>query len=194
MTQPQLAPVSPEVKARRKRQNRVIVAVVVLVLVPVLSVTLSNKYVDYVMAEWTSHPTFALNTSFTVDLDPGDYVVWTFGDTASCTVSLDGTPLATTDPGPQVALASQGIYPSIGFTTRVAGSYLVTCDADSSSGYAMVSTGSPIGKATIVRLIGYGLAGAGGILGLVLLIIALVTNSSEKKQRLYLPNQMIYRR
>ena len=181
MSQPALMPVSPEVQARRKRQNRIIVAVVVMVLVPVLPVTLANRYVDQVLADWRSHPTFAFNTTSEVDLTPGDYVVWTYFNKASCTVDFDGQPVATTVPPPETALESQGIYQSVAFSAVTTGSYFVTCVSDASSGYAMVSTPSPVTKAAMVRLLSYLVAGAGGITGLVLLITGLVTNATEKK-------------
>lgn len=179
--QPALAPVSPEVQARRKRQNRIIVAVIIAVLVPVLSITLANKYSNQVIASWRSHPTFGFNTTANVDLTPGDYVVWTYYDKANCTVALDGKPLATTVPPPQSVLESQGVYQSAAFTASAAGTYSVTCVSDSPSGYAWVSTPSPINQAALARLLGYVLAGAGILTGIVLFILALVTNSSEKR-------------
>ena len=183
MTQPALAPVSPEVRARRTRQNRIIVAVIVLVLVPVLSTTLANRYVDSVMNTWRAHPTFAFNTTSDVDLTPGDYVVWTFFDDAPCTVTSDGLQVATTAPPFDLALETQGIHPSAAFSVTTAGTYSVTCASTASSGYVMVSTPSPLTKATMVRLLGYVLAGAGIVTGLVLLILAIVANTTEKKAR-----------
>jgi len=179
--QPALAPVSPEVQARHKRQNRIIVAVIVAVLVPVVSVTLTNRYVDQVMDAWRAHPTFPFDTTAQVDLDPGDYVVWTFSSKASCTIVVDGQHLATTVPPSQNVLESQGVYQSAAFSVSTSGTYSVTCAGDSSSGYAMVSTPSPVAKAAMVRLLGYVLAGAGVITGLILLILALVVNANERK-------------
>ena len=183
MSQPALAPVSPEVKARRKRQNRIIVAIAVAVFVPVLAITGSNKYVDQVMDAWRAHPSFAFNTSSDVDLKSGDYVVWTYFAQASCTVSYAGQPVPTTQPPSQIALESQGIYQSVAFTATAAGTYSVICFGDSSSGFAMVSTPSPIAKAAMVRLLGYFLAGAGIITGIVLFVVALAANANEKKIR-----------
>ena len=176
-----LAPVSPEVRARRKRQNRIIVAVIIAVLVPILSVNLANSYSDQVIDTWRSHPTFGFNTTANVDLTPGDYVVWTYSNKADCTVVLDGQPLATTQPPPQSVLEAQGVYQSTAFTASASGTYSVTCVSDSSAGYAWVSTPSPIGQAVLARLLGYVLAGAGILTGIVLFILALITNSSERR-------------
>ena len=177
-----LAPVSPQVKARHKRQNRVIIAVVVLVLVPVFSIGIANRYVDSVMDAWTSHPTFPFNTSIEVDLDSGtDYVVWTYFGKASCTVAFDGQPVATYVPPAQAALETQGIYQSVGFSAPATGAYSVACAGDAPGGYAMVSTPSPVGTIAVARLLGYAGVAVGVIAGLVLLILALVTNAEERK-------------
>ena len=179
--QPALAPVSPEVRARHKRQNRIIIAVIVAVLVPVLSVTLANRYVDQALDDWRSHPTFPFNTTAEVDLSPGDYVVWTYFSKADCTVSFDGQQMATTVPPSQSVYESQGIYQSARFSASTSGTYSVICTGDSSGGYAMVSTPSPVATATIVRLLGYVLAVGGVITGVILFIVALITNANEKK-------------
>jgi len=177
-----LPPVSAEVRARRKRQNRVIIAVVVLLLVPFLAITMTNQLVDSTMKTWAGQPTFPFNKPTDVYLNSkGDYVVWTFQSPAKCSVSFDQTPVATSTPAPDPTLESIEFYPSAAFHAPTPGTYTVTCTSTSPTGHVMVSTPSPVYKIGIIRLLGWGTTAVAIIIGLVLFILALVNNAAEKR-------------
>jgi hypothetical protein len=168
--------VAPPVAARRRRQNRLIVAVVVAVLVPVLAIGGANRYVKHVMNAWTDTPVISLNTPTTVYLGSArHYVVWIVSGQATCTVAQDGTPLPVTVPTTDSTLRDAGYFGAAEFTAPTAGAYEVTCTSASASGYAMVSTPSPITGLGLILLGGYAVAAIGVIVGLSLFIMALAT-------------------
>ncbi|MCL2735077.1 MAG: hypothetical protein FWD75_00405 [Propionibacteriaceae bacterium] len=185
-----LPPLSAETKAHRRRQNRVIVAVAIMVLVPLIAIMGANRYSTSEMKAWSSNPRFDLNAPAQVPLDtPGEYAVWSFSTPATCAVSFGGAPVATT-PGATQPLESSGLYQSVTFTATSAGDYTVLCLAPTSGGYAMVAPPSPVNRLVLIIVAGFFVGIAGFITGLVLLVVALVTNH---KERASLPVRRQYR-
>ncbi len=184
MTQPAspgLAPLDPAVLARRRRQNRLIVALVVLVLIPVVAVVGGYRWGTHLEREWMAHPTFAYNTPSIVRIDQaGDYVVWTYGAMADCAVHRGDRDLTgPADPGN--AMESAGFFASASFTADQPGDYDLICRSAANSGYVLVSTASPLGQATGSLLAGILVGVAAFIVGLILLVRALSRNSREKR-------------
>jgi len=174
-----LAPLTAEAKARRKRQNRIVIPLLVLILVPVLALAVSNRYINSVRDNWVSGPTFPFNVETTVPLTAGDYVVWTYSAEAECTVTHAGSPVPTTTAESPVSQA--GLYISVQFTAHSSDDYELLCLADAESGHAMVSTPAPLTQLGLALLLGYAVAGAGVVTGVVLLIIGLATNYRERR-------------
>jgi|GEM_PF-2592322 len=182
-----LTPLSAPVKARRKRQNRVIVAVVVMVLVPVLAIGGAYRYATAEVRAWAAHQAISFNTPTSVHLDsPGDYVIWTTLATADCTVSFGQQAVAVAPPVAGSPMEEAGFFDSGSFTASASGEYTVTCSSSQTDGYAMVSTASPLGRMTVVLLLGFAIGLAGFITGLVLLITGLIRNADDKR-RLAMP-------
>ncbi len=181
-----LTPVPPHIKAKHKRQNRLIIALFILIILPVTFYVGSNRLAEHTVEDWAAHPTLNLGnpTFITID-EPGDYIVWTVPTWTDCTVSFNALPVAGSTDG-QTTVSAAGFYPSFSFTATQAGDYLVSCDdpAPSLGGYAMVSTPLPEATVGLIVLGGLGLAVLSGGIGLGLLIRALVENSNEKKRAL----------
>jgi len=175
-----LEPLDPAVKAKRKRVNRIVIAVVVMVAIPVLVTTLGRQWAAAVQANSLTGQTFNFNTPTTVHLNtPGQYVVWTYPSLVPCSVSDNGTPIASTLPTAGNNNNAANFYQSVGFVISSAGDYQVECQSVSATGYAQVSSAAPISSYVVIVLIGMLITVASFITGLVLFIVSLVKNHHE---------------
>ena len=179
-----LVPLTPEVKAKRKRQNRIVVALVLLVVVPVLTVIGSQRYVDYEMKQWSHGPTFVFEEPTTIFLGiPGEYIIWSPAKDSECTLTQDGNLIEIL---PVEGTYSGGLYNAGSFVTHSSGNYEILCfstDEEADNHYGMVSKDSPVGSLTVLLITCYLIAFASAVTGLVLLIIGIVANINEKKPR-----------
>jgi hypothetical protein len=172
--------IDPEELARRKRTNRLLIPVLVIV-VGVFTIIGTNRYVESESTNWFRGQTFMLGRTTTIFLDkPKDYVVWT-ENWANCTVSRNGESLSTNtkvDFDPYV-----GLWIAATFTAPAAGEYVFSCDCDDPEGLARVTAPSPLGKLVAIRLAGWGFGGLIVLTGLVLGIVGLVTNATQNRPR-----------
>ena len=174
-----LPPLDPAVIARRKRQNRIIIALLVMIGLPGLIISGSIQYGRSMVTSWASGQTFPFNTETSVHLSkPGDYVIWTYNTRADCQVILDT--VFVQDDGYPWALES-GYYKAATFTANRAGDYLVTCRAIV-EGHAMVSTEAVTESAGLLIFGGIVVGVTAGLAGLTLLILGLVNNASDKRR------------
>ncbi|MDR2975174.1 MAG: hypothetical protein LBV00_10785 [Propionibacteriaceae bacterium] len=188
---PGLTPLSADVKARRRRQNRIIVALIVLVIIPAIAIVGGQRYSSHLLKEWMSHPTVNLNATGTVHLDdPGAYIVWTLGAQAQCEVRQAGANIAASNPVTSLTTSATGFFRSATFTAPEAGDYQVTCLSSQESGYALISTESPVASMGLSVTIGVSVGVISIIVGLVLLILGLSRNSRERAAELQAPSTL----
>ena len=173
--------IDPSVKAKRKRQNRIIIAVAVMVLVPVLAVSGTKSYALGMINRWMESPTFEFNTETRVVLSgAGDYQVWALDSpTAQCTVTRNGQEVPSRNEDDLIA----GFYLIIAFSVSEGSEFTFFCESAATNGYAMVTPPLPINQAGAVLVVGWLIGAVAAIVGLILLIVGLVDNASEKKGR-----------
>ena len=185
MSQPPagLTPLDPAIRARRRRQNRVIIPLAVMILVPVLVAVGFSRYATSQTQAWLAHQNIPFNAPPTlVHVDgAGTWIVWTLLDRAECTVSLGGASVPLSPPTTGTVLEEAGFYNSGSFTAPGPGDYLVACTSALQTGYAIVSTPSPLGQITagLFLVIGVGLIGF--LTGGIMLILGLTRNSRERR-------------
>ena len=179
--------IDPEVKAKRTRQNRIMIAIAVMVVIPIVAVSGTKSAAMNMMERWLSSPTFALNTEARVVLgSPGSYEVWVLdGPSAQCTVTRDGETVPSRDARNDPDYLQAGFYLIVAFTVTEAGAFTFFCESSNSFGHAMVTTASPLNNAAILLVIGWMVAAAAGLTGLVLLIVGVASNAGEKKRAQY---------
>ncbi len=180
-----LAPVPAAVKARHKRQNRLLVALIVMMVLPITFYFGSDRWAESIVLDWSAQPTMPYNQTTTIPIEAaGEYIVWTVPARADCEVSFDSQPIigraAST-----MASSGTGFYPSLAFDAPQAGDYQVICHSDHRDGFAMVSTQIPTATAGLILLAGIGLAMVSAGVGLGLLIHALTQNNKEKRAEAY---------
>jgi len=188
---PVLPPIPPAVLAKRRWQNRIVIALVVMILTPALVIPAANQWAQSMVTNWSAQQPIPFNTATSVHIGaPGTYVVWAFGNWTAdewptCTVTYGETDISR-----PTASDSLGSYHSVvEFVARTPGEFVVECVSGAKEGYAMVSTTSPIVRAGIILLLGYFVGGAGAITGLVLLIVALASGSGQKRHAQPVPRQ-----
>lgn len=175
---PGLEPLDPMVKAKRKRQNRILVALLVMVVVPVAITAGVYQYSLSMMRDWPTGPTVMFNTQTAVHLSKGDYTVWTYAVALPCSVQFNGDRVGTAVESPENEQVGS-YYPSVKFSAANTSDYVVDCPSRS-TGHAVVSGASPVNRIAIVVVIGILIAGVCFLTGLVLLIVGVANNSSEK--------------
>ncbi|MDR2896506.1 MAG: hypothetical protein LBV30_07650 [Propionibacteriaceae bacterium] len=179
-----LPALDPAVRAKRRRQNRVAIAVMVLVLVPLISQTFFPWASTQVINSWMAQQTIAANRPTTIHISsPGRYQVWVVNSDLDCRVSFDGADIS--QPGESdYATEINGIESAASFQAQAGGDYLVECLGTTVGGYAFVSTDSPMMQAVFLSLAGRAGIVVGVIVGVILLIRAFRRNGQEKSRPL----------
>ncbi|MDR0489393.1 MAG: hypothetical protein LBG99_08405 [Propionibacteriaceae bacterium] len=175
-----LTPLPPEVIAKRKRQNRILVALLLLIAVPIAVIMGTTKYTTYEANEWGKGPIFLFDepTKFYLDPTQEDHIIWVTVIGAECEVSFDGVPVPVFFDEDNYGVA--GLLYAGTFEVREEGSYEVLCTSSHPDGIGRIGTKPPFAFLGLMLVLGYGIALASGVSGLVMLILGIITNTAEK--------------